>query len=160
MTKTFTPKTQIAYVPTHTKGDVYHRDVKFGFVTSQRNDTVFCRYFYSFRDGGGLRTKSNSEGTPIDYLVPFDHRPEAEIERCWEKYVAPYLIEYRYTKEFKGAKGHIHKIEVDEQTVIDLLADNPLPGSALEALHEIGVWNTEFYILRCERVEKKEKANE
>jgi len=69
---------QIAYVPTHalrwagTGGAMwaidFHPDVEFGFVTSQRGSTVFCRYW---RKGhpGELRTVANSEGAPADCLV-------------------------------------------------------------------------------------------
>lgn len=59
---------QIAYVPLHASGDIEHPDVEFGFVTSQRGHTVFCRYW---RKGylGDLRTRANSEGTPADMLV-------------------------------------------------------------------------------------------
>ena len=31
---------QIAYVPTHANGDINHRDVQFGFVTSHYEATV------------------------------------------------------------------------------------------------------------------------
>lgn len=67
MTDTFQPGEQIAYVPSHAEGDINHPDVEFGFVTSQRGDTVFCRYWR--RDMTDLRTKANSEGTPIENLV-------------------------------------------------------------------------------------------
>ena len=60
--------TQIAYVPSHTNGDLNHEDVEFGFVTSERKDSHFCRYW---RKGhlGELRTLSNSELTPTEMLL-------------------------------------------------------------------------------------------
>lgn len=58
--------TQIAYIPRHAEGDITHCDVEFGFVTSVKGDTVFCRYW---RIPGELRTVCNSEGTPIDCIV-------------------------------------------------------------------------------------------
>jgi hypothetical protein len=74
---------QIVYVPTHAQQklpawsaipwtfDLDHPDIEFGFVTSQRGDTVFCRYW---RKGhlGDLRTKANSEGTPVDCLARYE----------------------------------------------------------------------------------------
>ena len=60
--------TQIAYIPTHADGDIRHPDVEFGFVTSVRNGVAFCRYWRKC-SLGELRTKANSEGTPIDVLV-------------------------------------------------------------------------------------------
>jgi len=69
---------QIAYVPRHAqvKGndgcfqwDSTHPDVEYGFVTSWRGDTVFCRYWRKGQPGV-LRTTANSEGTPVDCLVP------------------------------------------------------------------------------------------
>ena len=63
--------TQIAYIPMHAEGDIEHPDVEFGFVTSVRGSTAFCRYW---RRGsvGELRTVANSECTPMDSLV--EHR--------------------------------------------------------------------------------------
>lgn len=62
------PGTQIAYVPTHAEGNMKHPDVQFGFVTSERGDSHFCRYW---RNGhtGELRTVANSELTPNFLLV-------------------------------------------------------------------------------------------
>jgi len=70
---------QIAYVPRHAQiqhGDEgwtwqdSHPDIEFGFVTSQRGDTVFCRYWRKGQPGT-LRTVANSEGTPEDCLVRY-----------------------------------------------------------------------------------------
>lgn len=57
----FKPRDQVAYVPTHANGDLDHHDVEFGFVTSVKGDTVFCRYWTS-QNKFELRTKANSEG--------------------------------------------------------------------------------------------------
>lgn len=93
---TFQRGEQIAYVPTHAR--VYFEDAKtdddwlwsvahpaaeFGFVTSQRGDTVFCRYW---RKGhpGDLRTVANSEGTPADCLVKHRSVRPAVVERALE----------------------------------------------------------------------------
>jgi len=59
---------QVAYIPMHANGDINHPDVEFGFVTSQKGATVFCRYWYKGQIGM-LRTTANSEGTPADRLV-------------------------------------------------------------------------------------------
>jgi len=59
---------QIAYIPTHAEGDIRHRDVEFGFVTSTNDHVVFCRYWgktYSTR----LRTRSCSEATQREDLI-------------------------------------------------------------------------------------------
>lgn len=60
--------TQIAYIPTHANGDIEHPDVELGFVTSVRDDVAFCRYWSKYSPDE-LRTKANSEATPIDMVV-------------------------------------------------------------------------------------------
>ena len=59
--KDYKPGMQVAYIPQHADGDIAHYDVEFGFVTSVRGDTVYCRYW---RKGklDQLRTMSCSEG--------------------------------------------------------------------------------------------------
>lgn len=79
------PKDQIAYIPDHAGDDLDHPDVEFGFVTSVRNDTVFCRYWR--RDLSGLRTKANSEGTPIRNLVRHESVLASQVEEAWEAWV-------------------------------------------------------------------------
>jgi hypothetical protein len=77
---------QIAYVPSHAQiprengfdWHTDHPDVEFGFVTSQRGDTVFCRY-WRHQQLGSLRTRANSEGTPANYLVPYDSVPDSIV---------------------------------------------------------------------------------
>ena len=69
--------TQIAYIPSHAKGKIGHKDVQFGFVTSKTQNGAFCRYFR--KDGKALRTTANSELTPWDCLVIVGHHTPGEI---------------------------------------------------------------------------------
>ena len=77
----YEPGDQIAYVPQHANGDLDHQDVEFGFVTSVREDTVFCRYFRS-RDSNELRTLSCSEGANVHNIVPVWHH-EPDVVKRW-----------------------------------------------------------------------------
>ena len=78
--------TQIAYVPTHAKGDLYHPDVQYGFVTSGPGlDTYFCRYWSKHHEKE-LRTKANSECTPVNCLRVIDTQSQELIEEMLEKY--------------------------------------------------------------------------
>ena len=63
--------TQVAYIPEHAKGDIHHRDVQYGFVTSQseRMESHFVRYWAREEEGFVLRTTANSELTPDRLLV-------------------------------------------------------------------------------------------
>lgn len=64
----FFPGNQIVYIPTHAKGDIKHKDVEYGFVTSATSrDSTFCR-FWSNRNSNELRTVSCSELTPVSCL--------------------------------------------------------------------------------------------
>ena len=71
--------TQILYVPNHANEDENHPDAELGFVTSQRGDTIFCRYWSKYHPGE-LRTKANSEGTPVGNIVIKDSMPQVLIE--------------------------------------------------------------------------------
>lgn len=79
---------QIAYIPDHAEGNLKHRDVEYGFVTSVRDeDVAFCRY-WSNANPNELRTKANSEATPIRNLVLFTFHIQSKIdfaikEFCW-----------------------------------------------------------------------------
>lgn len=75
--------TQILYVPIHAAGDIHHPDVEAGFVTTVRGDVAFCRY-WSKQSAGELRTKANSEGTPIALLVEQATRPQPEVDALLE----------------------------------------------------------------------------
>lgn len=69
--------TQIAYIPVHAEGDIAHTDVEFGFVTSVRGSIAFCRYWNKL---GILRTKANSEATPLSRIIPHDSYPQSKID--------------------------------------------------------------------------------
>ena len=71
--------TQILYIPTHAAGDSDHPDVESGVVTSVRGDVAFCRYWYKERPRE-LRTKANSEATPLALLVERDTCPRYVIK--------------------------------------------------------------------------------
>ena len=76
---------QVAYIPTHADGDTNHPDVEYGFVTSVKGDTVYCRYWAKYWNG--LRTRSCSEGTPRECLVKLkEYRPQAQVERWIERF--------------------------------------------------------------------------
>ena len=76
---------QIAYVPMHAAGDLTHPDVEFGFVTSVRGDTVFCRY-WSKHSLGELRTKANSEGADRRLIVPHQSRMQSDVDAALKGY--------------------------------------------------------------------------
>ena len=78
------PGTQILYIPSHCDSDENHQDVELGFVTSQRGDTVFCRY-WSRWEQDTLRTTANSEGTPIECIVIKDSMPQLIVDEMMEK---------------------------------------------------------------------------
>lgn len=60
--------TQIVYVPPHAHGDIHHQDCETGFVVSVRGHAAFCRYWQRIPPCD-LRTKANSELTPLDCIV-------------------------------------------------------------------------------------------
>jgi len=75
---------QIAYVPQHANGYEYHEDVEYGFITSVRGDGAFCRY-WSKSDPTELRTKCNSELTPVRYLIVLNTRPQEMVDQLLEE---------------------------------------------------------------------------
>jgi len=80
------PGTQIAYIPAHALGDIYHPDVEFGFVTSQVivNRSHFCRFWLKGQPGR-LRTVSNSEMTPDECLVEAMSVHQSVVRACLER---------------------------------------------------------------------------
>jgi len=76
---TFSPGTQIAYVPAHACGDINHPDVEFGFVTSTWEKIVFCR-FWSNDDSNRLRTVANSESVLANRLLVHETHPQRQID--------------------------------------------------------------------------------
>lgn len=73
--------TQILYVPMHAQGDTNHPDCEAGFVTSVRGDVAFCRY-WNKQLPAELRTKANSEATPIDALVEQWNVPQRLVDEA------------------------------------------------------------------------------
>ena len=76
--------TQIIYVPSHIpKPNIYHIDTEFGFVFGKCADKqhVFCRYWSKYNPNE-LRTKANSEATPIDRLVIKDTRKQSLVDQA------------------------------------------------------------------------------
>lgn len=78
------PGDQIIYVPSHARGDIYHRDSDAGFVTSVFVDVAFCRY-WDKDNPTILRTLSLSEETPIKCLVKKLTRPQRVVDAALEK---------------------------------------------------------------------------
>ena len=72
---------QIVYIPEHANGYRCHADSDFGFVTSVRADTVYCRY-WSKHSCDELRTKTCSEGTPRRYLQLYESCSPDKLERA------------------------------------------------------------------------------
>ena len=73
---------QIVYIPYHViEEDLTHPDVEFGFVSNfcKNEMYVFCRY-WSKINPTELRTKVNSERTPVDCLYYYDSVPEERID--------------------------------------------------------------------------------
>lgn len=67
--------TQIAYIPSHVReyfdSNLDHPDVEFGFVVDlQGEENAWCRYWLKGKPGF-LRTRANSELTPIRNLVEY-----------------------------------------------------------------------------------------
>jgi len=71
--------TQIAYVPTHANGDLDHDDVQTGFVISVNGDAAYCRY-WSKSNPDELRTKANSELTPLCLLEEIDSTSQERVD--------------------------------------------------------------------------------
>ena len=76
---------QIVYMPSHTDNNPDHPDAENGFVTLIKEDTVFCRYWNKYRPGE-LRTKANSEGTPIHLLIKKDTVPQLMVKSALKNY--------------------------------------------------------------------------
>jgi len=74
---------QVIYVPNHANGSTWHIDCERGFVTSLNQDGAhaFVRY-WSKSNPGTLRTRANSECTPIANLVIKDTVDQALVDQC------------------------------------------------------------------------------
>lgn len=83
---TFERGTQVAYVPVSAKGDIGHKDVSFGFVTSTASKIgkVFCRFYLP----GTLilRTLGNSEFCDTKYLVKHESATPEHVQYLLEEY--------------------------------------------------------------------------
>lgn len=77
--------TQIRYVPNHASGVEDDLRCEDGFVTTDKGDSVFCR-FWSRTNIGQLRTKSCSELTPAQNIVVHKSTTEKKVKEALEKY--------------------------------------------------------------------------
>lgn len=77
--------TQIVYMPYHVSNDTTHSDCEFGFVTSVKDTTVFCRFWSAF-ELGDLRNKSNSEGIDRTFIKEHMTTSQAKVDKMIEKY--------------------------------------------------------------------------
>ena len=96
MSHPFSPKEQIAYIPSHVFEEVQtlskalkHPDVEFGFVVRDKGTQgVFCRYWLKY-SRGELRTKANSELTPREMIVSHISRSPTQVDGAWDQWVEP-----------------------------------------------------------------------
>ena len=72
--------TQIAYIPRHANGNIKHKDVEYGFITSKTANGAFCRYWHKKPNHNVLRTTANSELTPWDCLVICGSHTKGEVD--------------------------------------------------------------------------------
>jgi len=80
MTEIFKRGEQIAYIPLHARQRPQdHPDVEYGFVMSQKDETVWCRFW---RKGhpGELRTRANSEAVDAHSLVRTHSVPDDLVQ--------------------------------------------------------------------------------
>ncbi len=76
---------QIVYVPDHAGQDVNHLDSEPGFIVSiQGRWSAFCRYWLK-PNLTELRTKSNSEMTPLDRIFIHSTVPQKQVELALEE---------------------------------------------------------------------------
>lgn len=80
MSKEFKRGDQVAYIPNHANGNIDHPDVEFGFIVSVRPDNAAFVRYWSKRNPSELRTKANSEATPVANLVHHQAKPQEEID--------------------------------------------------------------------------------
>ena len=78
---------QVIYVPNHANGQVDHPDCEAGFITSTDGDYAFCRYWSNHLPHLPLRlrTRANSERTPIANLVIQDTVPQIAVAAALEQ---------------------------------------------------------------------------
>jgi hypothetical protein len=82
MNEQFKRGDQVARIPDHAD-NIDHPDVEFGFVTgkavSYPPNYAFVRY-WSKQTPNELRTKANSEATPVENLVKYQSKSQEEID--------------------------------------------------------------------------------
>lgn len=82
--ETLLPGEQVAYVPTHAKGDLKHPDVDYGFCQEDRGATVLCRFWSWDRKHclqvGELKTKANAVSAYKTDLVRHQHCEQRIID--------------------------------------------------------------------------------
>ena len=88
------PGTQIAYIPAHAKGNIKHKDVEFGFVTSETRDAVgnpacFCRFWHR-GEPGVLRTVSNSQFVKGVHLIEHQSVAQSAVDAVMEVLLSNY----------------------------------------------------------------------
>lgn len=82
---------QVCYVPEHIKDQAIadaktfqakllykYEGVEFGFITSVGADSAFVRYWS--KDLQTLRTRANSERTPLANLIKHEAKPQEQID--------------------------------------------------------------------------------
>jgi len=85
MTEIFKRGEQIAYIPLHARQSPRdHPDIEYGFVTTQKGETVWCRFW---RKGhpGELRTRANSEAVNVHSLVRTHSVPDSLVQGILRK---------------------------------------------------------------------------
>ena len=80
-------RTQVVLIPPHVAGDISNPDCEYGFVTKMHSNgkDAYCRY-WSRNKVGQLRTKANSELTPLSMLVPCESVMPERVEYVIKKY--------------------------------------------------------------------------
>ncbi len=88
--KQFQRGDQVAYIPDHANGDIHDDSVEFGFVTSgpNNNGDYYVRYWTkrSKPESPTLRTKLNSECSPVRLLKPFKFTTNENVNQALKVY--------------------------------------------------------------------------
>jgi len=94
----YTMGTQVVYVPSYISKkfvldklnlndpqDEIYKTIQLGFVTEDRDDIVFCRFFSNINKDE-LRTTSCSEGCDRDNLMLYNHHSQKDINQFLKEY--------------------------------------------------------------------------
>jgi len=95
---------QVRYVPRHANGDVNHKDVEQGIVTSVFN-TGIARCLFFRKDMEGLRTLSNTEIVNTADLVKFTVLSRGTVYQIVEAYGSNLLTEENVTQLLTDDNG-------------------------------------------------------